>query len=63
MSIELFGTQVTPFASIASIISFILIGHRSVYPTQILAIKKSASLDMELGDEVKNTKIKKSSRR
>lgn len=63
MSIELFGTQVTPFASIASIISFILIGHRSVYPTQILAIKKSASLDMELGDEVKNTKIKKNKKK
>lgn len=61
MSIELFGTQVTPFASIASIISFILIGHRSVYPTQILAIKKSSSLDMELGNEVKNTKINKKS--
>lgn len=62
MSIELFGTQVTPFASIASIISFILIGHRSVYPTQILAIKKSSSLDMELGNEVKNAKIKRRKR-
>lgn len=59
MSIELFGTQVTPFASIASIISFILIGHRSVYPTQILAIKKSTSLDIELGNEVHKTKIKR----
>ena len=63
MSIELFGTQVTPFASITAIISFILIGHRSVYPTQILAIKKSASLDMELGNEIKNTKIKKNNKK
>lgn len=59
MSIELFGTQVTPYASITAIISFILIGHRSVYPTQILAIKKSTSLDLELGDEVKKAKVKR----
>lgn len=59
MSIELFGTQVTPFARIALVIVFIFIGHRSVYSTQILTIKKLASLDLVLGGEFNKTKIKR----
>ena len=59
MSIELFGVSITPFASLCSIISFILIGHRSVYPTQILSMNKSTSFDMKMGEEIKNTRLKK----
>jgi H+/Cl- antiporter ClcA len=58
MSIELFGTNITPYASLSILISFILTGHRSVYPTQILDFKKSSSINLELGNEIKDTKIK-----
>lgn len=59
MSIELFGTNVTPYASLSAIIAFILIGNRSVFPTQIISFKKSESLDFELGQEVQDTKTEK----
>ncbi len=57
MAIELFGVEITPYATLACIISFLLTGHRSVFPTQILAMKKSQSLMVKLGVEVKDVQI------
>ena len=54
MSVELFGSTVAPYASIACVISFLMTGHRSVYPSQIFAISKSASLKIELGREIED---------
>ncbi len=51
MAVELFGPAIAPYAAIAAIISFAITGHRSVYPAQQLAVKKSASIDFELGKE------------
>jgi len=56
MSIELFGTKIAPYASIACVISFIMTGYRSVYPSQILFIKKTESIEAELGKEVESVK-------
>ncbi|MGE3062334.1 MAG: chloride channel protein [bacterium] len=58
MAIEIFGPAIAPYASVVCIISFLMTGHRSVYPSQILAIKKSHSIDIELGKEVESSKIK-----
>lgn len=52
MAVEIFGPQVAPYASIACVISFIITGHRSVYPSQVLSIKKSASIHVEVGREL-----------
>lgn len=52
MAIELFGPSLAPYATIACIISFLMTGHRSVYPSQILSIKKSESLQVEIGKEL-----------
>lgn len=41
MAMELFGAQIAPYAAIASIISFLVKGQRSIYPSQIIGIKKS----------------------
>lgn len=49
MSIELFGPSIAPYASVAAIISFLIVGHRSVYPSQVLSFKKSASLKVQIG--------------
>ncbi len=49
MAVELFGTQVAPYATVACVISFLMTGHRSVYPSQILSITKSSSISPELG--------------
>ena len=52
MAIEMFGPSLAPYATIACIISFLITGHRSVYPSQILSIKKSESLQVEIGKEL-----------
>lgn len=52
MAVEIFGAKVAPYAAVACVISFIMTGHRSVYPSQILAIHKTASLDVTLGKEI-----------
>jgi H+/Cl- antiporter ClcA len=55
MAVELFGPQVAPYAAISCVISFFITGHRSVYPSQVLAIKKSSSINVELGKEIDET--------
>jgi len=52
MAVELFGPKVAPYATIACVVSFLMTGHRSVYPSQILSIKKSPSLMVETGEEI-----------
>jgi len=54
MAVELFGPSVAPYAVVASIISFLMTGHRSVYPSQILAITKSPSIAVVTGGEMKD---------
>ncbi len=54
MAVELFGPKIGPYAAVACIISFFLTGHRSVYPSQILAIAKSASIEVEKGREMRD---------
>lgn len=52
MAIELFGPEVAPYAAVSCVISFLMTGHRSVYPSQILLIKKSPSIAVKLGEEM-----------
>lgn len=52
MAVELFGAKIAPYATVACVISFLMTGHRSVYPSQILSIRKSSSLMVETGKEI-----------
>jgi len=52
MAVELFGPKVAPYATIACVISYLMTGHRSVYPSQVLAVKKSPSIQVETGREM-----------
>lgn len=49
MAAEMFGTQVTPYAALACVISFLMTGHRSVYPSQVLAMTKSTTIEAPMG--------------
>jgi len=49
LAIELFGAGLAPYAAVACVISFLMTGHRSLFPTQILGIRKSSSMDVEIG--------------
>jgi len=55
MAIELFGTGIAPYAALVCVISFLMTGHRSVYPSQVLAFKKSKLIDIELGKEIEKS--------
>jgi H+/Cl- antiporter ClcA len=63
MAVELFGPKIAPYAAVACVISFLMTGHRSVYPSQVLAVKKSPSIQVELGKEVENAKAQFKPRR
>ena len=58
MAMELFGPKIAPYAAVACIISFLMTGHRSVYPSQVLAVAKSASFHVEIGKELEEVEAK-----
>lgn len=57
MAMELFGLEVAHYAAISVVISFLITGHRSVFSSQILAMKKSDILKIDLGEEIAHTKV------
>lgn len=54
MAMELFGTGIAPYATVACVVSFLMTGHRSVYPSQILSMRKSESINVEIGKEIED---------
>lgn len=57
MAVELFGSKVTPYATIACIISFMMSGHRSVYPSQVVALSKSPYMSIDVGEDIEKADI------
>lgn len=58
MAGELFGMDIIHYAALSCIIAFLMTGHRSVFPSQILAMAKGEHLDVELGKEIQDTRAK-----
>ncbi len=54
LALEFFGPEIGSYAAVACIVSFLITGHRSIFSSQLVALKKSASIDLELGKEVEN---------
>ena len=54
MAIELFGPEIAPYAAVTCVISFLMTGHRSVYPSQVLSLAKSSSLSVSKGSEMRD---------
>jgi len=52
LAVEMFGAKIAPYAAVACVTSFLMTGHRSVYPSQIFAMMKSSSFRDESGKEV-----------
>jgi len=59
MAIELFGPQVGVYAAVACVISFLMSGYRSLFPSQVMSISKSSSLHIENGTKVSDISDKK----
>jgi lysyl-tRNA synthetase class II len=58
MSIAMFGPDIAPYAAVACGISFLMTGHRSVYPSQILSMSKSSSPIAEKGKNISRAETK-----
>ncbi len=44
MGIEMFGPDIGPYVAISCITSFLIVGHRSVYGSQVISLSKSATI-------------------
>ncbi|NTV48694.1 MAG: voltage-gated chloride channel [Geobacteraceae bacterium] len=54
MAMELFGASIGPYAAVACMTSFLIVGYNSVYPSQLLGIQKSGSLSAPTGSQLGN---------
>ena len=52
MSVELFGPQIAPYATIACVIAFLISGNTSVYSSQEISMNKSTDIKLELEREI-----------
>ncbi len=52
LAVELFGSAVAPYAAVVCIVSFLMTGHRGIFATQRLTLRKSASMEVETGKEI-----------
>lgn len=52
LAVEMFGVELVPLAAVAATVSYLITGHRGVYPSQILSISKSASLQVARNTEL-----------
>ncbi|TVQ26441.1 MAG: NAD-dependent protein deacylase [Spirochaetaceae bacterium] len=50
MAIELFGVQTGGWAAVAAAVSYLMVGHLSVFPSQIIFQKKTFFMDLETHD-------------
>jgi H+/Cl- antiporter ClcA len=57
MAMELFGPAIAPHAAVACMVSFLIVGYRSIYPSQVLGIQKSASLKVATGKPVGEVEV------
>jgi H+/Cl- antiporter ClcA len=57
MAVELFGIDIAHYAALSAVISFLITGHRSVFSSQLLAMKKSEMLSMKFGEEIDKTDV------
>jgi H+/Cl- antiporter ClcA len=55
LSVELFGSEIASYATIACVLSFLITGYRSVFPSQVLAFSKSPVIQIKMGQEVDQT--------
>ncbi|WP_456393546.1 chloride channel protein [Nitratifractor sp.] len=58
MAMELFGMDVAHYAAVSIVISFLVSGHRSVFPSQKITMKKSDLLEIEFGEDIEHSRVK-----
>ena len=56
MALELFGMDIAHYAAVSIAISFLVLGHRSVFPSQKISMSKSDLLDVDYGEDIDHAK-------
>lgn len=57
MAMELFGMDVAHYAAVSIAISFLILGHRSVFPSQKISMSKSDMLDIDYGEDIEHSSV------
>ncbi|WP_457605606.1 chloride channel protein [Nitratifractor sp.] len=57
MAMELFGMDVAHYAAVSIVISFLVSGHRSVFPSQKIVMSKSDLLQVEYGEDIEHSRV------
>ena len=57
LAMELFGPGLAPYAAITSTMSYVITGHHSAIPTQILPDSKSPSITIDSGVEIERATL------
>ncbi|NOX16065.1 MAG: voltage-gated chloride channel [Epsilonproteobacteria bacterium] len=57
MAVELFGIEIAHYAAISAVVAFLVSGHRSVFPSQKIAMSKAGNIDIEAGDDIEHSSI------
>ncbi len=58
MAMELFGMDIAHYAAVSIVIAFLLSGHRSVFPSQKIAMSKSDLLDLDAGEDIEHSHVR-----
>ena len=57
MAVELFGVEIAHYAAISAVITFLITGHRSIFPSQVLKMSKSDLLNIDYGDNIDKSHV------
>lgn len=57
MAVELFGVNMSNYAALSVVIAFLITGHRSVFNSQKLSLKKADNINIAEGNDIENTSI------
>lgn len=57
MAVELFGIEIAHYAALSAVVAFLVSGHRSVFPSQKIAMSKAGNIDIEGDEDIEHTSI------
>ncbi|MBE0492026.1 MAG: chloride channel protein [Sulfurospirillum sp.] len=57
MAVELFGIEIAHYAAVSAVVAFLVSGHRSVFPSQKIAMSKAGNIDVQIGDDIEHSSI------
>ncbi len=57
MAVELFGIEIAHYAAISAVIAFLVSGHRSVFPSQRIAMSKAGNIEIDGDNDIEHSNI------